>query len=504
MSKKKIIFTNGIIGLVSQFLAQILQFFIRKVILQYIGVEILGISSTLTSVISMLSLSEMGFQQAVVFCLYKPLNERDCYKINRILTVLKRVYEVIGIIFILGTLVMSPFLKYILKGIIIDKVIILYYFAICMNMVMSYMLSYRRALLYADQREYISKTIDTVTNIVISAVELIAICYYKSFAAYLILQIMQTIISNVIVNKYCDYNYNYINICKFEYDIFKDIFEDVKNVFVSKLAGFVYGATDNLVISVFAGTVNVGYLSNYTVFITALKQIINSIFNSMTPIIGNMLVEDKAQDNQEEKFQIYAYVRYILSTIIVVPWLLLANDLIQILFGIQYVLDNKIVVLLAIDLYIHIVYSICCEYINGCGYFKFDRNIAMIGACINLICSIMLVFQINIYGVLAGTVISQMFFWAARSWIVYKNILLAPQNKYWRYLIENIFRILIVCGVILISRFINDLFTHDNILVSFIRQFTICEAVNLLTQIIVLGFDPKRKIVLKILKKYRR
>lgn len=73
----------------------------------------------------------------------------------------------------------------------------------------------------------------------------------------------------------------------------------------------------------------------------------------MTPIIGNMLVEDKAQDNQEEKFQIYAYVRYILSTIIVVPWLLLANDLIQILFGIQYVLDNKIVVLLAIDLYIH-------------------------------------------------------------------------------------------------------------------------------------------------------
>ena len=325
----------------------------------------------------MLSLSEMGFQQAVVFCLYKPLNERDCYKINRILTVLKRVYEVIGIIFILGTLVMSPFLKYILKGIIIDKVIILYYFAICMNMVMSYMLSYRRALLYADQREYISKTIDTVTNIVISAVELIAICYYKSFAAYLILQIMQTIISNVIVNKYCDYNYPYLNICKFEYDIFKDIFEDVKNVFVSKLAGFVYGATDNLVISAFAGTVNVGYLSNYTVFIT------NSIFNSMTPIIGNMLVEDKAQDNQEEKFQIYAYVRYILSTIIVVPWLLLANDLIQILFGIQYVLDNKIVVLLAIDLYIHIVYSICCEYINGCGYFKFDRNIAMIGACIN-------------------------------------------------------------------------------------------------------------------------
>ena len=160
----------------------------------------------------MLSLSEMGFQQAVVFCLYKPLNERDCYKINRILTVLKRVYEVIGIIFILGTLVMSPFLKYILKGIIIDKVIILYYFAICMNMVMSYMLSYRRALLYADQREYISKTIDTVTNIVISAVELIAICYYKSFAAYLILQIMQTIISNVIVNKYCDYNLSLIHI----------------------------------------------------------------------------------------------------------------------------------------------------------------------------------------------------------------------------------------------------------------------------------------------------
>lgn len=494
VSKKSIIFKNGIAGLTSQCIAQILQFFIRRYILQFIGVEVLGISSTLTSVISMLSLSELGFQQAVVFYLYKPLNETDNDKINSVLTVLKRVYEVIGIIFIVGTLIMSMFLKYILKGVVIDGTIYLYYFAISLNMVMSYILSYRRALLYADQKEYISQTIDSITNVSMCIVKLIAICRYKNFLAYLIIQVMQTMISNLIISRYCKYKYPYLRVLTFDWDIFRSIFKDVKNVFTSKLAGYIYGSTDNLVISACIGTINVGLLSNYTIFITAIKQIVNSIFNSMTPIIGNMLVENEEQHDQENKFEIYAYLRYLLATVIVVPWVLLANDLIAIVFGIQYILDNSIIILLAIDLYIHIVYSACCEYINGCGLFKLDRNIAITGAVINLVCSIVLVIKLDIVGVLLGTVVSQVFFWVARSRIVFTKILKTEAIKYWKYLIQNVYLPLSVCGTVLISKFMDQRFTHNNAIFSFIRLFIICEVINGLVQIAILGCNKRQEL----------
>ena len=88
LNRKEIIFKNGIIGLSSQFIAQILSFLLRKYMLKYFGVELLGLNSTLTSFISALSLAELGFQQAIIFYLYKPLKDNDRQQIDSILIIL--------------------------------------------------------------------------------------------------------------------------------------------------------------------------------------------------------------------------------------------------------------------------------------------------------------------------------------------------------------------------------------------------------------------------------
>lgn len=468
--------------------------------MKYIGIETLGISSTLSSVVSTLSLAELGFQQAVVFYLYEPLRNSEEQKINTILTVLKRVYEGIGIVFIMAIIAVTPFLNFILKGIIVDKTVLIYYNLLGLNTVMTYFLAYKRALLYADQKGYISQSIDSIVNVIMCIIKLVIICLLKNYVVYLVVQIIQTITSNIIIHIYCRHNHPYLCVGKFDWHIFGKIMGEVRNVFICQIAGYIYNSTDNLVISGFVGAVYVGYLSNCTMFTSAIKQTVNSIFGNMTPIIGNMLSENTAIYEMEKDFRLYAYIRYLFATVIIIPWVLLANNLIQIFLGEKYIVNNNIVILLTIDLYIHIVYSMCCEYINGSGLFKADKQISIIGALTNITASIIFVRVFGIAGVLIGTVISQVVFWIGRSAVVYRKVFKVEIKYYLRYIAENMLWIVCTGISILSSIQVCKIFHGYNLIVSSIQMLVVCEAVNFIVQLIVLCFSCRRKRVIKIIK----
>lgn len=111
MNKNKVLLLkNCSTGLVSQVMTLIFQFLTRSLFIRYIGIELLGVYSTFTSVLSTLSLAELGFQTAIVFSLYKPLAQRDEQQINDIVNVFRFVYDCIGAFFILASLALLPFL----------------------------------------------------------------------------------------------------------------------------------------------------------------------------------------------------------------------------------------------------------------------------------------------------------------------------------------------------------------------------------------------------------
>ena len=96
MNKSKVLLLkNCSTGLVSQVMTLIFQFLTRSLFIRYIGIELLGVYSTFTSVLSTLSLAELGFQTAIVFSLYKPLAQRDEQQINDIVNVFRFVYDCI-------------------------------------------------------------------------------------------------------------------------------------------------------------------------------------------------------------------------------------------------------------------------------------------------------------------------------------------------------------------------------------------------------------------------
>ena len=68
---------NAKVNLLFYFLSLGLSFFSRKTFLDNLGAEFIGLSGTLSNILSFLSLAEMGIGTAVAFNLYKPIAENN-------------------------------------------------------------------------------------------------------------------------------------------------------------------------------------------------------------------------------------------------------------------------------------------------------------------------------------------------------------------------------------------------------------------------------------------
>ncbi len=437
--RKQIAVKSGIIGLMSQSASLILQIISRKVFIQFIGEEILGLNGTFASVLSTLSLAELGFQNAVSFHLYRPVAEKNEKEISDIVNIYKTIYRMIGIFFCVASVLLLPFLKYILKDIDATKDIYIFFLLQAMSSTCTYFLAYRRTILYADQKEYIYRVVDTIMNFVFKTAQIVVIVTCHSYVAYLLLQIVQVYASNIIIHCICRKKYPFIKKEPFNKAYARRILKDVKEISIGRLASYVYSSTDNLLISSFVGTVKVAGLGNYTTITTNLRMLINSILSPMIPIIGNYLTENEANEHQEKKFNIYLHLRYLITIVLLVPTFVLIDDFVSMWIGKRYILSSSIKVLLIADLFLTMLQGVCTDYISAKGLFKQNRHVLSISTGMNLGISLLLVFKLGVTGVLVGTVCAQVFNFFAYGIITYKYCFPEIKAGYRKYLLKNIY-----------------------------------------------------------------
>lgn len=485
MSKSKIALKNSIIGFASQITTIIVQFITRSIFIQYLGVEMLGISSTFSSVLNTLSLAELGFHSAIVYNLYRPLADDDKEKINSIINILKLIYRYIGIFFITVGIIFLPFIEYLLKDVEVSSTIYLIFIIQVLNSACSYFLAYKRSLLYADRREFITKIIDTAMNISISILKIVVTIQTSNYVMYISLTVIQTILSNVIVHIACKRLYPFLHKTKFDKRLFREIWSNTKNVFAGKIAYYVYSSTDNLLVSSFVGVTAVGYMVNYTTITGCVKTLANSIFTPIMPILGNMVASEKEKASLEKVCYLYTYVRYIFASIIVIPMIILIQSFIELWIGKVYQLSDIIVILYAFDLYIHFMQGPLCDLISTNGLFKENRNIEIIGAVINISISLVLVNIYGIMGVLLGTAVSQIYFWISRSLLICDKVV--PEGKkflreYWK---KNIAYITVFILLTISLKNLYNYIENKYLVVQIFYGGIMCEIIIVITLIVL-------------------
>lgn len=497
--RKEIAVKSSLIGLLSQSSSLVLQIISRKVFIQFIGEEILGLNGTFTSILSTLSLAELGFQSAISFNLYSPICEKDENKINAIVNIFRLVYRFLGIFFIIASIVILPFLKFFLRDIEITNDIYFYFLLQALSSSCTYFLAYKRTIMYADQKEYVYKTIDTIMNFIFKSAQIYVIVKLHDYYLYLIIQIVQVYVSNIIVHFICKKKYPYLHKEKLNKAYLKKIFGDVKEISIGRLAAYVYASTDNLIISKFLGTVKVAALGNYTTVITNLRLLVNSILGPMTPIIGNYLAEKKEEGNQEKKFDLYFHLRYIFDLILLVPTYVLVDDFVAMWLDESFVLPEEIKILLIADIYIVILHGACTDYITAKGLFKQNRQILGVSTILNLVISLVGVKLWGISGVLFGTVCSQIYNYLGYGLIVYKYCFVSKLKGFGRYILRSIQYTVCFLIIVFLCKFVYGSLGMGIGLVKFFCGGIVCEFLIAILYLLFFIGNKERKEMFSII-----
>lgn len=422
---------------------------IRKIFLDTLGNDILGLNSLYNNIIGWLSIVELGVGTAIIYSLYKPFADNDRSQIRAYVRFYGKFYRSIGFIILIIGLIITPFLKYFIQGNVDLKLVSLGFILFLLNSFISYMFSHRLCILNVAQEEYKVTIGTTISKLVITLIQFFMLKIYPSFLLFITIQIVVNIIYFIIINMYISKKYPWLNKGKenLEEETSKKLLKNVRAMFMHKIGDLVVNSTDNIVISKFVGLGALANYANYQMVIVAFQTVVSRGLTGLTASIGNML----STENKEKAYNVHKKVFFLnfwAVSFIVIALYNTLNQFIGMVFGRQYLLDNLTFAIILMNVYFASMRGSVEQFQSGSGNFYQDRYAPIIESIINLVSSIILVNYIGIAGVFIGTLISNftVVFWT-KPYVVYKYVfdkkLIDYFMMYFKYLIIAIIPLII-------------------------------------------------------------
>lgn len=398
-------------GLGGQLLSIGLKFVTRTVFIYTLGKSYLGINGLFSDILTMLSLTELGFDTAINFKLYKPLAEKDTKRVRLLMKFYRQAYTAVGMAILLLGLCMIPLLRFLIKdyeslevlGINAVLIFVLY----LLQSVSTYLLfAYRSAIIKADQKQYILNIAEYVITILTNIFQIIVLFVWHDFILYTAsvigFNILKNLVNAVIAQRYYPevFTKEKESISKEEV---KGLFKDCGALFVYKVNGVVLKATDNMVLSTFIGLAIVGLYSNYLLFYTTIKTLLNRVYTATKASMGNLFAVSSVE-KKYQFFEIMNFVTIILYGTASVGVAVVANELIHCWIGDGYMIAQPLSVLIGIEILFVGLKTNLGQVRNISGAFRQMWFRPVLGIIINLGVSVAMVQKFGIYGVIIGTI----------------------------------------------------------------------------------------------------
>ena len=395
---------NFIFAVASQVITVALSFITRTCLIYCLGIEAVSINGLFTEVITALSLAELGVGSAIVYNLYKPLAEGDHQKVSQLMNLFRKAYRIIALATLVIGISLTPWLQFFIRDLSYDiSYIRVIYLMFVFQSVVSYLFSYKLALLEADQNSYIVTKISTIFRIIGTILILIILVTTKKYIFFLGANILLVILTNAYASHVVDKKYPYINKNeRLPKEERTQIFGNIRNIFVKQFAGRVVDSTDNILISTLVSTLLVGYYSNYLVVIGVFKQLADKMMAAATASMGNLYVTERTE-NKIETLNRLTFIFYVFASVASVGTFACVQPFIKLWLGDNYLLDYSVVTILCLLLVTEITYQPLSTAMHLSGFFEIGRNISFVSAVMNLAVSIVLGMKIGLIGIFIGT-----------------------------------------------------------------------------------------------------
>lgn len=431
MRRKKATINASITG-ITFLLTFIPTFIVRRVFLNNLGNELLGLSSLYMNIIGYLSIVEMGIGTAIIFSLYKPFVNNNFKEIKGYLEFYKNFYRIVGSFVLVVGILLIPFLGVFINSNINMFDARLYFILFILNTIISYFFSYKLCILTVAQEGYKISVGAAISKFCISILQIVFLNIYNSFYIYLIIQIIINFLYYIFMNKYVDRNFKYIfeEKGKITLEEKNNLIKNVKALFLHKIGSVLVFGTDNIVISSFINLNTVAKFNSYNMVVTSLQGLLGTTMSAITPSIGNLLVEDNINLSYKIFKKIF-FVNFWIASLIVITLYNTLTQFVRLWLGNTQIIDNFTLSILLINVYFQFMRTPVDQFKEAAGLYHRDRFAPILEGIINLIFSIFLARIIGLSGVLIGTLISNItvIFWI-KPMIVYKNVFKKTVTKY--------------------------------------------------------------------------
>ncbi|SHJ38505.1 lipopolysaccharide biosynthesis protein [Pseudozobellia thermophila] len=408
MSRLKNTIQNAKVSVFFHVLFIFTQFFARKIFLDNLGDDFMGLTSTLQSFLSFLNLAELGIGTAIGFTLYKPIFDQNHKEINHIIRFFGNIYKKIGWAIIGLALILSAFFPIIFEDVNISLPLIYYaFFTFLASSLLGYFFNYHMLLFQADQKEYMVAKYLQSYNISKIVLQIVLVFYFQSFIAWVSLELLSSILFTISLRKKTTKQYPWLSLSlkngkkSKDFKSYPELIKKIKQISLHKLGTFVSNGTDNILIFSFINVETVAFFGNYQLIIVNFATLLNKFFSGTNASVGNLVAEKNEASIKQVFWELMSF-RFFIAGIVSIGIITLVDPFIVLWLGEKYILSETTVALFALNFFMLQVRQPVDVFKQAYGLYS-DTWAPIAQSVINLSVSMLLVTKFGLTGILLGT-----------------------------------------------------------------------------------------------------
>lgn len=387
-----------------------LQFYSRKIFLEYLGTEVLGLNTTATNLLQFLNLAELGISGAVGFTLYKPIHERDFTTINELVTLQKHLYRRIAYFVMSGAGILMCFFP-----LIFAKIQLPLWYAygsfgvLLLSALLSYFVNYKQVVLTASQQDYLVQLSYKSVLMIKLLAQIFAVRYSSNgYVWWLILEGAFAILSSISLHYVTLWKCRFLKSSDKSFRVLRQSYRTfttkVKQMFFHKIGSFALQQSSPLIIYAYASLTLVAMYGNYYMVIMGIVSLMSAVSNSTGAGVGDLVAEGNNDKIIKVFWELFSSRFLIVATFCFCAWKLIPSFVI-LWIGDQYLMPKSTLFLMIIILYVQMFRYLVNSFLDA---YAMTRDIwaPMVEATINIGGSILLGKFWGLNGILLAVVIS--------------------------------------------------------------------------------------------------
>ena len=433
--EKKNTYKNIIIPFAFKFIIIILNIFVTRYLIEYIGTEANGLYSLYNSIIGFLSIAELGIGTAISFSMYKPIVNNNLDKVSGLYYYFIEAYRIISLVILICGLCLMPFLPYLAKDYSLDINLYYSFSLMLVSVLLSYQYSAKYSLINAHKKNYVTNIANNIGITIQYSLQILVLILTGSFILFLWCRIISYIIRWIILNIIAKKRYSQIidNKVKCDKVTRTEVKKYIKAMFMHKIGNALVNTIDAIIISSFIGIAILGKYQCYISIMLSMTGILSLFFTPLTSTIGQMCVKE-SNKKKIKYFKIILIFSIVLELIFFVGYYSVINYVINICFGPDLLLSDMTVFIITINYLIQFQRNTVNLFKEASGAFYYDRWKPLLEGIINLILSLIFVRYFGIAGVILSTIATNLLIChVIEPYVLYKYTFTSSPAKYYIY-----------------------------------------------------------------------